>query len=204
MSTNIKISLTNFLDFVSTSGPSRVGQVRKAQLQSRERYSPGKDYWRQLRKAIVDFHSGAVDWDDVEQTPAAVSPARRVNYRAAIKAYKKFLGRKDITYFPVTSKPWVADDVTITVNPELGLMINDEKHFVKLYPKKEPISKKRAQAALFLMYTTMGCKASGATASIIDIQQGQIYSSKSMSKDQEIFLIGEARSFSGIWRAVDE
>lgn len=51
----ISISLTDFIDFISSSETAKLNQV--AAYKRREKYGYRVDYWRELRNIITNFHA---------------------------------------------------------------------------------------------------------------------------------------------------
>lgn len=49
------ISLTDFVDFVAGVGPTKLTKV--LEIKRREGYKQRFDFWRELREAIIVFHS---------------------------------------------------------------------------------------------------------------------------------------------------
>lgn len=115
------ISLTDFVDFVIKSGTPKLTKVRS--IKNRGDYEPAMDFWRQLREGIKNFHRARSrhksELDDI--VDSLQNPRKVARYTAAIRGYKKFLGHKNIRWFDPATDDWTYEDLSVKVNPELGL-----------------------------------------------------------------------------------
>lgn len=64
-----------------------------------------------------------------------VDQKKKQNYIDVIRQYKKFIRNKDIVWFDPGKSHWVSDDLIVRSSPELGLLVNDEPHLIKLFFK---------------------------------------------------------------------
>src|SRR5438046_71606 len=106
------ISLTDFVDFAIKSGTPKLTKVRE--VKNRHGYEPALDYWKHLREGIQDFHRKAgtskAALDDILRS--LQNPKKLGRYSAAIKGYKKFIGRKNIQWFEPLSSDWSYEDLS--------------------------------------------------------------------------------------------
>lgn len=196
----IKISLTDFVDFVSKSGTTKLTKVK--QIKKRPTYHPAFDFWKIMRDEIIEFHKESKDdkhcFDEI--LPKLTDKKKIGRYPDIIVGYKKFLGKKTINYFKVHKSTWTNNDLEVRINPELGLTINNKKYIVKLYFKSEGLSKAKVESILFLLKETYSVKISqGIDVAILDIQKNKLIISKSVKNIMPL-LIGEANSFETIWK----
>ncbi|MBL9160978.1 MAG: hypothetical protein JNJ70_26090 [Verrucomicrobiales bacterium] len=198
------ISLTDFVDFVAKTGRPKMTLVK--QVKQRPEYDPKEDFWRRLRSAIVDYHkSGSTDktvlggaLDGVTHKP------KESAYPAAIKGYQKFLGRKAISWYQPPTKAWTSGDLTIRVNPELGLVINGEHHLVKLYFKADAMTKTKADVIILLMREAIPNLRPGTKFALLDVQRAKLFAHDSPSQDLLPLLQGEAANFATIWASIPD
>lgn len=194
------ISLTDFVDFVLKSGKPKQTIVKA--IKNRPRYQTFEDFWRRLRKEIIGFHKdGKSDKSEIDQALDGIThQPKLVAYPGAIKAYKSFLGRKQINWFEPERTDWSAGGIHVRVNPELGLEINGQPYQMKLYFKKAKLTKAGADLILTLMAEALPKTATGVKVGILDVREGKLYESDGSSRELSPLLEGEAISFATIWR----
>ena len=90
----IKISLTDFVDFVISSGTPKLTKVR--QLKRRGEYRPAFDYWKNLRDEIIDFHKRNMnDKSRLDEVLESVVDEKKIGgYKECLRGYKRFIGKK--------------------------------------------------------------------------------------------------------------
>lgn len=145
------ISLTTFVDFVIRSGTARLTYVRNAKRRYGEEYDPAKDYWRGLRNRIIEMHQKEKERTWLDECMERASAKKKVNYAKGVAGYKKWLGRKEIHWVGYEGGVWEAGDLTVRVNPELALRINEEDHIIKMYFKSADLSKAKVETMLYLI-----------------------------------------------------
>lgn len=196
------ISLTDFVDFVIRAGSPKLTKV--VEIKQRSDYSPAFDFWKPLRDGIRDFHkAGGMNKSDLDQIMFGTSDPKKLRrYPEAIRAYKKFLGRKQITWFIPPTDIWSHSGLNVRVNPELGLEIDGQRHIIKLYFKEEAPTKNRLQVILELMRLSLGSGLNNTNIfSVLDVSNTRLTSSVSTATVGPL-LKGEAASFVQIWEAI--
>lgn len=199
----MKISLTDFVDFVSKSGTPK--QTKVAEVKSRNDYHPALDFWKPLRDGIVEHHRAGKSAKDLDKILSAVTDKRKLDrYRECLAGYKKFLGKKTVKWFEPERKTEKLSSLEIIVNPELGLTIDGTSYILKLYFKQEPISKLRMDLIQFFMQHSLGKSVrKGIQFAVVDVQRGKMFSQKPVSRNYLPLLTGEAASFAAIWETLD-
>lgn len=198
-----EISLTDFVDFVISSGTPKLSKVR--QIKTRGDYQPAFDFWKQLREGISAFHvSRSANKGDLDRIGASLTDTKKVTrYSEGIRAYKSFLGRKQIDWFEPPSGRWGPRELTIRVNPELGLNINGVPNIVKLYFKSEPLSRRRTDTVILLLHAALSRQARpGTHYAILDVPRAKLYEDASPDLSLLPLLSGEATSFITIWNRI--
>jgi hypothetical protein len=87
------------------------------------------------------------------------------------------------------------------VNPELGLVVNDEKHIIKLYFKDDQLQKRKTDVVIALMQVSLELP-QGGRAAILEVSTGKLYSSPGDLGHLLPLLAGEAASFAAMWSAL--
>lgn len=197
----IKISMTNFIDFVGATGTGKLTEIRKIKRMYVAGYNPKFDFWRKLRKAIVVMHQNGELKETLDEVLKELKPKsnKRGPYQQYIKAYKKWLGRKPIEWFDPGKLHWSHRDLTVLVNPELGLKLKGVDYLVKLYFRTKPLSKYRENSVLHLMRKLAVENGIKATPSVLDVSKGSLMEWTVDIQDIDAMLRAEATFFIELW-----
>jgi len=198
----IKISLTDFIDYVSKVGTTKFSKVK--QIVSREEYQPAFDFWKPLREAIIKLHKNSEDKNVLDRVLLDLKDKKKhERYSILIKKYKSFIGRKKIEWFDPPHKEWKYDNLKIVLNPELGLEINGKLYVIKLYFKSEKLSQKKADLILLLMNNKLKKgHYKEVTFAILDIERNKLFEHTRLDNTFLALLEGEALSFIKIWESL--
>jgi len=196
------MSLTDFVDFVIKSGTPRITKVR--QIKTRGDYDPAADFWKPLREAIQTLHRQGEDKSVLDRMLADLTDQKKKTaYPPLVKAYKKFIGAKDIEWFDPPGATWTYQQLSVRVNPELGVRIGDAPHVIKLYFKREPLSKRRVEAILYLMACTLlGPSHAKRVIGVLDVPQARLIAPTIAVPNLDLLLQSEAAAFVEIWRGL--
>lgn len=198
------VSLTDFVIFILKSGTPRLTHVKA--LINRPPYKPATDYYKTLREAVTQFHqAGSTDWLILEQAADRHVAGREGSKAPArIEAYRRFLGRKSVTWFEPPRTEWIFEELTVRLNPELGLVINGTPNVIKLYWKEERLSKRQIEMILYLMQTELSSHSpEGTQMAILDIPSAKLINSPVPTMDLRPLLRAEARAFIELWRGLE-
>lgn len=172
----MEISLTDFVDFVICSGALKLTIVKS--IKARQAYSPQFDFWKKLREGIREYHySGQTNkkWLD-NLSDNLTDPNKIICYPLLIASYQKWLGRKNISCFKSSRNDWVYAGLTVRINPDLGLCINNNDNVVKLYFKDEPINKAKVDIILLLMSHMLSASHPNSQFGVMDVRRGRLIS----------------------------
>jgi len=168
-------SLTDFVDVVAASGTPKATKVR--QVKRRPRYTPAVDFYKPLRDSIVAAHRHDQRKTVLDTFLAGVTDKKkRTAYPPVVAGYKKWWGRKDLRWFGPAYERYERHGVEVSVNPELGLWIGSTPHLVKLYFKRDPLSKNRVDIITHLMATALlGACRDGTVMSVLDVRRSKLF-----------------------------
>jgi len=198
-----EISLTDFVDFVVKSGTPKLTKVR--QLKERGDYDPAADFWRTLREGIISFQqAGGNDKRQLDRIRDGLTDRKKIaRYPLAIKGYKRFLGRKQITWFDPPRQSWESGELTVRVNPELGLVINSTRYAIKLYFKDDKLEKRKVAVVLAMMEEALRANLQPSDQlAILDVSSSKFFPSSGSQASIAPLLAGEAASFVAIWNNI--
>ena len=200
--TSIKISLTDFLDFINKTGSSKMTKVR--QVKNREKYHPSTDFYKPLRDGIVEIHRNNEDKKSLDEITGGLTDKKKIdNYPNAIEGYKKFWGKKKFLWFDPPFNHWKVGDLDIKINPEIGLQINDKFYIAKLYFKADKLTKDRIGQILSLMeYQLRNEVEDEIIFCVIDVRNAKMYENIIGDITYLPLLEGEAKSFETIWKGI--
>lgn len=199
----IRISLTDFIDFVSKAGTPKITKVRE--IKARPAYHPSRDFYKYLRDGIKTFHDeNHPDKNAYFRALLAVSPdiRKRAKFDGLIRAYKRFLGTKAIENQNNENVIWTYDELEVSVNPELCLRIDGEKCLIKLYFKADELTKLRIDVALYLMQNALPHIPDVDKYAILYIDKSRLLSESAPDPSLAALLQAEAQSFITIYNSL--
>ncbi|MED4569637.1 hypothetical protein P9302_09130 [Brevibacillus agri] len=201
MPENIEIGLTQFIDFTLKQGASRISFVR--QVRDQTDYHPGKDFWKELRDAIKQFHENGYSPDFLDSIVSKVHDRKKMHYAEAIKQYKKFCRNKQIEWFEPGRSHWVSNGLYVRSSPEVGLIVNGSPYLVKLYFKEhsEKLDKRKTSTILTLLSeSTFSNPRDSAVQAVLNVKKAQLFPRPdAITRDMKLSLEAEAQQFAYIW-----
>ena len=198
-----EVSLTEFVDFVIKSGTPRLTQVRMIRKRHEEGYEPSRDFYRKLRDGIVELHQEGRPKSALDALTKGIRDRNKQNtYPTLVKAYKKFLGRKEIAWYEPCKTHWKYGGLRVRVNPELGLTINGDDHLIKLYFKDQKLTKDRVAVISHMMNEALGDSAEGQDVALLDVRSSRLHVFDAPDPALKPLLEGEALAFCRMYEAL--
>jgi len=200
----IKISLTDFIDFVNKTGSQKLTQVRK--VKNRPEYEPFADFYKPLREKIQEIHKMDLSKEELDQIlDTLTDDKKRTNYPEILEGYKRFWGRKKVKWFQPPYRNWKVGDLEIRINPELGLEYNGQFYVIKLFFKDEKTQRSQFDQILTLMEYQLRSKVNEPEIkfALLDIRKAKLYPQRGNSTELVPLLLGEAKSFIEIWKGIE-
>jgi hypothetical protein len=198
----IDLSLADFIDIASKSGISKTNTILR--IKNRPSYQPAFDYYKPIREHFVEIHKNGLGKKDILDAQALTSDAKKWEiYTLLLSQYKKFIGRKNLFWFQPPRNNWSANDINVILNPEIGLIINDIPHVIKLYMKAAKLSKEKSMISLFLMHQVLPQKHNQQSIiySILDIRQNNLIKTEGFPKNILSSLTAETAYINSIWNS---
>jgi hypothetical protein len=196
----INLRLSDFIDIVSKSGISKTNTILS--IKNRPPYQPAFDYYKPLREHIINLHKHNKGKKELLYANDLTSDKKKwENYNIILSKYREFWGRKTLKWFDPPKKNWFSNEIAVTLNPELGLLINDVPYVIKLYLKGEKLSKAKTTISLFLMNKILPTKHIEQTPiySILDVRQGTLIKTSVFPPNTLSSLIAETAYINIIW-----
>lgn len=197
----IKVSLTEFMNFVNKSGSAKLTVVSQAKIRHEDEYQKFMDYWLKLRESIKRVHRKGLAKEELFNILEDVSDDKKENYANAISGYCQFLKNNKVTWVQPPRKTWAVGNFRVELNPELGLIIKGKTHFIKLFlSPNDKLDKRHADLILTLMEHELREKVeSNAVFGVLDIKRGKMFVYQNNEKKLYSLLKAEAQSFETIW-----
>ena len=204
MEKSVHISLTEFMDFINSSGSAKATVVAQAKKRREDGHNKQSDYWMQFRNAVKSVHSSKGKKDDLYEVIEKVYEDRINNYNAAVKGYIKFWGNKKITWIAPIRKIVMVGGTRVALNPELGLSFNGKTYYTKMFLHVDEILDKRhADLILSLMHTKLSdTLPENANVAVLDVMRGKLFEFKQENYRITHLLEAEGASFNILWEAL--
>jgi hypothetical protein len=195
----MKVSLYSFATFVAGGPSAKLSAVASAKHPTA--YDPVTDWWKQLREFLRKNHQNGGSQKDLIKFATGVTQKKQAGYAHRVKNYNAWWAKNVIASAPGQALVWSASGVSVSVNPELFLLVNGQRHVIKLYFKQsEKLSADRANVVLRLLDLKYG--KSQTVVGLLDLAQGTFLTPSTSLAYLDPLLAGEAASFAAIWPAV--
>jgi len=196
-----QISLTDFVDVVSKSGTPKATKI--SQIKHRPPYQPAFDFYRPLRELIIETHVNSLDKKNLTMLNTHTSdPKKEKLYPDLLKNYKSWWGKKAITWQSPPSDVFSSGGIDVSINPELGLEINGELYFIKLYFKKDKLTKQRIDIITHLMDLVHGESHPTAKMSVLDVNNKKLFANSSTAPLMTALVHAELAYIATIWPTI--
>lgn len=210
MKKNITISLTDFINFIA-------GHQNKASVVNniitRQSSSFYSKYYLPLQESIIAYHqqgrAAPILWDSLKQLPPGKDyQSQQKIYPLLLQNYLKteLAKTKTCISLPTTKGYFYHQNLTIKLNPELHLQYKRKNskilknYFIKLYYKKEALTKPIANTVIALMEDNIPPTSDFPTEyCILDLRRGKLFYKDNRIKNPILTAFGEAESFLTIW-----
>lgn len=195
----IKISSTDYIDYVIRTGSKKVTKVKS--IFNRPEYHPAFDYYKQLREVIIQVLKAKGDEKKIlDFIENAAHPNKRDHYKSVTKGFFRFLKKYEFEPLPDQKGEWNYKSLIISVNPEISLQIGESKFFIKFYFKDQALLPSEAESVLNLMHQTLANGLhKGYQCAVLDLRKGKLHKLKNPDQLLNDLLEGEAESFIKIW-----
>jgi hypothetical protein len=168
------ISLSYFVDFMLASGPSRIASAHLIKRGPDERYS---DFYRPVREAIVDMHKKGLDTRVLADLLASLKDPREQRiFPKVVVGYSKFLRRhRKVTWFEPPRGENALGELTVRVNPELGLLLDGQPHAIKMYFRGEALTSQRAVLINEIQSRALAETWPGMVFAVLDVRRSKLF-----------------------------
>ena len=197
MNKKITVSLTEFMRFVTRTGAARITVVENVVKKQTEVYDPRTDYWRKLRIRIQKFHSKNLSVESFKEVVETVNSKMQNNYNKAVIGYLKFVGRKKFVWAAPPKIEWKVRDLSVILNPEVGLKYKGETYYIKLFlDANKSINRSQANMIIALMRNGMNSQiGDNSVFAVLDVIEGKLFKPVKTRRNLYVGLLSEAEAF---------
>lgn len=205
---SINISLTQFLNYSSkVSTSAKIKAVKDIKYSAD--YHPAIDYWKPLRDEIKRLHEKELPIENLKYLLSTIHENKVKNYTSAIKNYVNFINKNDVTYFSPGKSFWkLTDTLFIGSSPELGLIVNGKKLYVKNYYKKKTSDTKVTKRNINSILTLMQISEKDfqlmpdENFAILNLQNGKLIEATPLQSESILELEIDAQNFVNTWERI--
>lgn len=204
----IKVSLTTFADFVLSVGMDRLKAASKVLDQQTSRYSPSNDFYKRFREAFVKHHDSGLSVTQLlpDVIKKAGLPKHQINYEHLVKGYLKFWAvhfqEQEVSSAARMRSNWSTGHLCVTVNPELHFLAGGVRYWIKMYLKAPPPSVAQVDIVLHLMQRVLWAPDVRPVVALLDVRRGRLFEATNYDRRYEPLLRGEALSLVGMCQSI--
>ncbi len=196
------LSLTDLVDVVSKAGTPKATKV--AEIKNRKPYQPATDFYKPFRDGLVEIHQNGKDKKALIGLQNSITDPKKIsNYAGVIDGYRKWWGKKTITWFDPPRNTYGQAGIDVAINPELGLTVDGTRHIIKLYLKADPLSKLRVDLITVLMEVALRSKCEqGDVLALLDVRQSKLFTVSAQVTPTKAVVDAELAYVAALWPSV--
>lgn len=199
-----KIMYGSFVDYILTKDKSKKAFIRK--MKTRGNYSVAKDFYMPLRNCIIQVCKKNKSIDELDNMHNKLSDQRKKNsYAFVIAKIKDFLLNENYSWVQPDRVQIEYGGLDITVNPELGLKLDNKIHFIKLYFKIDKINQAKVNLLIKIMQDSYNNHCNDITVAVLDVRNGIFYTNNAKDSIEIPYnLDSEALNWLKTWEDIEE
>lgn len=199
---DIQVSLTEFVNFINSSGMKKMTIVANAKAKHEEQDGNPYDYWKDFKDKIKRLLKRRGTKDDLYELVEEVREEVKENYNQMIAGYVKFWKPTRMEWINPVKKMIRVGGVKMILNPELGIKWQGKEYMIKLYLKaNETLDKRHADIILALMESELREKVDeDVEFGILDVRRGKLFLHVENDPRLLILLKSEGLEFAEMWK----
>ena len=162
-----------FANFVTEKARKRKKYV--STIVNKEPYSHITDFYLKLRRNLVSIIKKNKSLTDLNDILKNLNPQKQVHYETLIDQIQNFMQGIKYSWVEPPKNTIEYSGLLLKVNPEIGLKINNETLFIKLYFKKSPINGMKVKVMQKIMQDALQSDFPETKVAILDIRRGILY-----------------------------
>lgn len=200
----IEIMLGDFCAVAARKGTPKERKV--SEIKKRPPWLPMTDFYKQLREGITRVHREGSPKESLMDMVPGLTDRKKGSYEALIKGYIEWWAGRNLVWFKPPRAVHVEGDVMVTLNPEVGVLINGQPHIIKLFLKKsDKLTPEVADKVTSFMELALREEVQpNAVMCILDVRKGTLYVGSPLTAKRAIAVKAELVFISKIWARDDE
>ncbi len=196
----VRVTLSEFLDFVAASGSPKLTKVRIVKQQRATAYDPRTDFYKPFRECVASMHIRRQPESDLDALLLDLKdPKKASNFPELVRGFKKFVKGRELHWSAPPRAEWSWGDLTVIVNPELAISLDGMPFVLKMYLKSEKLTKFKVAIVNHLMEMTLRPAIDPATLGILCVRKSKLYELQPAEPGLTALLQGEASMFVEIY-----
>lgn len=193
------LSLTDLVDVVSRAGTPKATKV--AEIKNRKPYQPATDFYKPLRDGLIEIHQSGKDKKALADLQNSLTDQKKQsNYPQALEGYRKWWGKKTLTWFAPSRSVYGHAGIDVAINPELGLIVDGVRHVIKLYLKAEPLTRLRVDLITGLLEIALRAKCQPEDRlALLDVRQAKLFAGSTRMKPTMAVVDAELAYVADLW-----
>jgi len=197
----VKVSLTEFIDFVTTSGSPKLTAARTAKKNHNTKYDPKTDFYKPFRECVASMHIRQQPDVDLNALLADLQDTKKAsNYPELVKGFCKFVKGRTLQWSAPPRAEWTSGDLTVTINPELAIILDGQPHVIKMYLKTAKLTKFNVTIVNHLMELVLRPAIDPAILGVLCVRKAKFHELQPATPGLTALLQGEAATFVDIYR----
>ena len=201
---DIRISMTEFVNFINSSGMAKMTIVSNAKMKHQEEDANPFDYWRDFKDEVKRQLIKQGNKEDLKALVDNVREDVRENYNVMISGFLKFWKPTRMKWLKPVNRIASIGGVKLKVNPEIGILWQGKEYMIKLFLKaNECLDKRHADIILAMMEKELREKVDeNVRFAILDVRRGKLFVHTNDDPRLMILLKSEGREFAEMWREI--
>lgn len=190
------IFMKEFSSIATTSGTQKISKIKKEK--NKGPYHPAQDFYKIIRESIIDALKKDLGIEHILKTADEYdNEKRKPAYKLIAKNYKKWMGKKEVSWINPPRGKYEFSSSTIILNPELGFNYDDDvTRVIKLYFAEEKVSQNRANYMIYLMNEVLPKKHS---YHVLDIRRKRLFNATNNHDTMFISINSEITGIESAW-----
>lgn len=199
---DVRITLTEFVNFINSSGMKKMTIVSAAKAKHEEQEGNPFDYWKDFKDEVKRLIKRRGNKDDLWELVENVREEQRENYSQMISGFLKFWKPTRMEWVNPVKKMANIGGVKMILNPEIGVKWQGKNYMIKLYLKaNESLDKRHADIILALMESELREKVDDSVEfAILDVKRGKPFLHIDNDPRLLILLKTEGMEFAEMWK----
>lgn len=199
---DIRVSMTEFVNFINASGMSKMTIVSNAKMKHEEPEGNPYDYWKEFKDEVKKQLKRGGSKEDLFELLEGVREEIHANYQEMINGFNKFWKPTRMSWFKPINRIANISGVKMNINPEIGVKWQDKQLMIKMFIKaKGNLDKRHADIILALMESELREKVEDQVEfAILDVRRGKLFTYVNNDPRLLVLARSEGRSFVEMWK----